>query len=664
MWLSGAGVETAIKIRRKPSSVGPGGFVVSSGINHHSGFMMRLFTKHSRANTNLVKGGDTVRLRHLLHSMYLRGEYGSAAIVAGTKNKFDYFWQKSPAGDEGEIADDDPRRTEWDEVGKDRGAYDRHTVDPPLSFDPNLLLDNITLKLSGERSGLNGRELRDLFLVEVVTEAEFIRGGKVSKGRRWAKRLAGQPLAWTSLVRFRHLCSNRHLGLGEDGLKLVKVAADSTHKDAEDWGTVFRIRSTAAASIEPEVKYNSRMLFMGTDLMDGKMPASDRITKAFTRVVDIGDVDHQRDVFVIEKVKQTDAQDLRRLLYMRAALHTFVTAMSWRKGEAKWAQTQTCHETHEAHENHETQTEGIAGDSALLSSGLSKAKQMHKTHETIDGGYEIVGTNQKEWNLHDALRDTKVTDKDQTGEPDEAATLVYQRDLITTVQESLKKLIKYMAGTKVVPDAPVFHADAYTVAPQTKSQLASTCILDMAMAIALLPGEWLLNGGFPEAWQSDLKTHGSMSYVTVQALQQTTVLAHRLARLTGFQNEAGAEYVYHSKLVVPLSRQVNWDESTISDVKEHLYGWDPNLSAKEAVRTMKSLLQGDMIDTFEKGLLTNHFAKVLAGGSVQSTIDKYGFLVDVINNGSGVKKQQRWIMREVRRSHMRLTKVLLSIVVD
>ena len=548
--------------------------------------MMRLFTKHSRANTNLVKGGDTVRLRHLLHSMYLRGEYGSAAIVAGTKNKFGYFFQKSPAGDEGQkVADSDPRRKAWDEVKKDRGAYDEHTVDPPLSFDTKQLLDDITLKLSGDRSGFNGRELRDLFLVEVVTEAEFGR----KQGRRWAKRLAGSPLAWTSFVRFRHLCSNRHLSLDKDGLKLVE--ADGRHKDAGDWGTVFRIRSTADRSIEPEVKYNSRMLFMGTgragkgpedaEWMDGKMPVSDK-TKVFTKVVNDKDVDHQRDVFVIEKVKQTDAQDLRRLLYMRAALYTFVTSMSWRKGEAKWAKT--------------------------------------ATHE-FDGGYEIVGIEKdgKGWNLDGALRDTTDPSTDET---DEAATLVYQRDLIMTVQESLKKLIKYMAGEKVVPDAPVFSSGAFTVAPQKKSQLASTCILDMAMAIALLPGEWLLNGGFPEAWVSDLKTPGSLTFVMVQQLQQTTVLAHRLARLAIFQHEAGAEYVYHSKLVMPLSRQVNWNEGTIANIAEHLHGWDPNKSAKEAVRTMKNLLQGDMIDTFEKGLLTNHFAKVLEGGSVQSTVDK------------------------------------------
>ena len=589
MWLSGAGVETGVHIRRKPVSTPDpayhGGFVVSIG-SQHSGFMMRLFTKHSRANTNLVKGGDTVRLRHLLHSMYLRGEYGSAAIVAGTKNKFGYFFQKSPAGDEGQkVADSDPRRKAWDEVKKDRGAYDEHTVDPPLSFDTKQLLDDITLKLSGDRSGFNGRELRDLFLVEVVTEAEFGR----KQGRRWAKRLAGSPLAWTSFVRFRHLCSNRHLSLDKDGLKLVE--ADGRHKDAGDWGTVFRIRSTADRSIEPEVKYNSRMLFMGTgragkgpedaEWMDGKMPVSDK-TKVFTKVVNDKDVDHQRDVFVIEKVKQTDAQDLRRLLYMRAALYTFVTSMSWRKGEAKWAKT--------------------------------------ATHE-FDGGYEIVGIEKdgKGWNLDGALRDTTDPSTDET---DEAATLVYQRDLIMTVQESLKKLIKYMAGEKVVPDAPVFSSGAFTVAPQKKSQLASTCILDMAMAIALLPGEWLLNGGFPEAWVSDLKTPGSLTFVMVQQLQQTTVLAHRLARLAIFQHEAGAEYVYHSKLVMPLSRQVNWNEGTIANIAEHLHGWDPNKSAKEAVRTMKNLLQGDMIDTFEKGLLTNHFAKVLEGGSVQSTVDK------------------------------------------
>ena len=41
----------------------------------HSGFMMRLFTKYSKSNARLVKGGDTVRLRHLEYNMFLRGQY-------------------------------------------------------------------------------------------------------------------------------------------------------------------------------------------------------------------------------------------------------------------------------------------------------------------------------------------------------------------------------------------------------------------------------------------------------------------------------------------------------------------------------------------------------------------------------------------------------------
>ena len=88
------------------------------------------------------------------------------------------------------------------------------------------------------------------------------------------------------MVRFRHLCSNSHLRLNEDGLSLTMATANAK-ENTEDWSTVFEIRSTAAASLEPTVKYDSRMLFKSATPFRNQLvyrPVCDPITKKFSTV--------------------------------------------------------------------------------------------------------------------------------------------------------------------------------------------------------------------------------------------------------------------------------------------------------------------------------------------------------------------------------------------
>lgn len=498
--------------------------------------------------------------------MYLRGEYGRSSSIAEGYQDYRSPGIHTPPKYAGSTAD--------------------HKVDPPICFDPDVLLGDVKLQLSDEHSGIHGHELRDLFAVEIVTQSE------TGSGRGWAKQLAGTPLAWSSLIRFRHLCSNRHLMLNENGLTLSEPD-DVRKNNTEDWSTVFEIKRTSSGAIEPSVKYDSRFLFKSADPDRPDFLMSDPASKSFNGSVRpaliTAEHDHRKDVFVLEKVNPGDAQDLRSLLYMREALRTFITSLRWSKGEAKWQKT------------------------------------------TSGAGSEIVGDRSASWDLSIALRESR------TSRSSRDRNLAYQKQVISTVVESLKRL-RIFASQRAGSSKAVTTYATPTANKQRQKQLMSTVVLDMAVAIALLPGEWLLNSGsLPTVW----KTNAGAPVVGL--LHEVTVEAHRLSRLIMSGYEPAARYMFDAQISKPLSRQLNWAKSR-NDV---FGGWDVATSSKESIETMQCLLQGDMIDEFKEGMLTNQFAKIFPGAAVQSTINKYRFLVAVVKNGKIVKKQQRWIVKEI-----------------
>ena len=130
--------------------------------NKMTGFMVRLFAKYAPGLTNLVKGGDVIRIQHIERDMFLRADYGKATDLLHRSgkgnNKYDYVWDK---------------------------AKDGHK-DPPLSFNPNLLLDHVSVRINPEDVAQEA-ELRDLFRVEVVSQSYR----QKSSEQKWMKQLAG-----------------------------------------------------------------------------------------------------------------------------------------------------------------------------------------------------------------------------------------------------------------------------------------------------------------------------------------------------------------------------------------------------------------------------------------------------------------------------------------
>ena len=265
IWIEAPGTGNGVKVQKSVAVNTPDLVVTMSG--NPSGFLMRLFTKYEAENKSLVKGGDVIRLKHTVvgqDDMYLRGEYGAATDIA-----------------------DDPEAAVKQDNNKNYG-------NPPMLFDPQVLLDNLTCQVSDEPSGVAGKELRDLFLVEVVSEV-WNNKGQVT----WTKQLAGQPLAWNSKIRFRHLPSNKYLHLDDPpekidckGLTLV----DGETLEAGGKNVVFQINSTQIGAAK--VMYTSRLLFSNTA---GKFLESSK--DLVTGVLKFKRSDKQSDGFSFRKVR-------------------------------------------------------------------------------------------------------------------------------------------------------------------------------------------------------------------------------------------------------------------------------------------------------------------------------------------------------------------------
>jgi hypothetical protein len=234
IWIEAPGTGNGVRVQKSVAVNTPDLVVTMSG--NPSGFLMRLFTKYEAENKSLVKGGDVIRLKHTVagqDDMYLRGEYGAAT----------------------DIANDNERATNQED--------NKTPGNPPMLFDPQVLLDNLTCQVSDEPTS---HELRDLFLVEMVSEVWNIAGKPT-----WTKQLAGQPLAWNSKIRFRHLPSNKYLHLdnppdattADKSKGLTLVDGDTLDGKTGGKNVVFQINSTQVGATK--VLYTSRLLFSNTE---------------------------------------------------------------------------------------------------------------------------------------------------------------------------------------------------------------------------------------------------------------------------------------------------------------------------------------------------------------------------------------------------------------
>jgi hypothetical protein len=356
----------------------------------------------------------------------------------------------------------------------------------------------------------------------------------------------------------------------------------------------------------------------------------------------------------MEQVNARDPQALRNLLYMREPLRKFVQKISWRKDEASW--------------------------------------KTIKDEQGREQGHEIVGAaglGEERWDLMSTLAGASSIDSEQ---------------MLAVAIESLVKLINFaLKGEKIdAAGADLFLAkfdvSSHPVHPDRKKQLASLRILDLTCAMALLPGEWVLNRQVDtmnrpethgptngaEALTADETGGMSGSFIILQ-LQRASQLAHCLSKLIIFDNMEAAEYVYASQLVLPLIRQLNGEaqvtkieETKMDEGKNSKKGktehgelslmelqhkdevpvelpaeksgtaaWDFRTMSQEAAASIEVVMQGNMIDNFSQEILAKNFGQINSKTEVKTTIAKYQFLANGLLQGASVKKQQRWILREV-----------------
>jgi hypothetical protein len=336
----------------------------------------------------------------------------------------------------------------------------------------------------------------------------------------------------------------------------------------------------------------------------------------------------------MEKVNVRDPQDLRNLLYMREPLRKFVQKISWKKGEAVWK-------------------------TILDEQGREQ-------------GHEMVGAEELDEARWDLTKTLANTDDDET-------TSIDTEQMLAVAIESLVKLINFaLNGEKIdATGADLFLAkfdvSSHPVHSDRKKQLAAMRILDLTIAMALLPGEWVLNEQINtintyKSGRSDPasgaaaagKTVGTFGSFIVLQLQRASQLAHCLAKLIIFNNMEAAEYVYTSQVVLPLIRQLNGGAQVdeIEETKAHELTdegvqktgtavWDFRTMSQEAAASIQVVMQGNMIDNFGQEILAKNFAQINSKTEVKTTIAKYQFLAAGLRQGAAVKKQQRWILKEV-----------------